>query len=204
MRRALLELLAKLVDSSSAPPEPASPLLPLSTCMEIEVCGESRELIELVLESSPIHSVCSSPIRTQRPMCFQPTLLKCTAPQGALQCSAKPLRLELWMEWAKDWEELRMLLFTAEIYSAAVLVSCWSADNSSLFGKHTAKKSRNPLTVIQHCQSVSLCLIPHLCNGSSSDCLFVKVFQFWCVSCYRSVNSYCMQVRGRFFRLVQT
>lgn len=42
---------------SSAPPEPASPLLLLNTCMEIAVCGESRELIELVLEGSPIHSL---------------------------------------------------------------------------------------------------------------------------------------------------
>jgi len=50
----LLELLTKRDDSSSAPPEPASPLLPVNTCMGIAVHRESRELVELVLESYPV------------------------------------------------------------------------------------------------------------------------------------------------------
>lgn len=81
----VLGLLDKLDLGSSALLEPANPLQHVNIFMQVTVRRESRELIELVLESFPVHSVCIYPLRIPKVYALPAS----GAPWGALHCSTK-------------------------------------------------------------------------------------------------------------------
>lgn len=196
----MLEFLATLGDSSSASLEPDNPLLHGN--IRVAVCRESRELTELIWRSYPAHGVHSYPVHIPMGHMLLGIAARVHSSLGSplLQCKAA----QIWTLHGIDERARRAEDAPSPLHhcSAAMLVSPQSADRVACWQAHSQKSLESPTCTATEC--FTLPHSPSVKWGQQRLCWLIEVFRFCSASRYQSVHFYCLQVKWRFSRLVQS